>query len=106
MDISEARQRLAENPPQGDPTEISFGESVAEMATRLEGIQRVMAAPLPSAEELMAGKAEDRAMAERICAARPGIPLHHAFATLEALRTMRRLDTAKANSDRSDREAD
>jgi addiction module HigA family antidote len=97
MDINEARRRLAENPPQGDPTEIAVGESLAEKAARLEleGLQRAMAAPLPGAEELAAGRAADRAMAERIHRARPGVPLHHVFAVLESLRTVRRLDAAK-----------
>lgn len=94
MDIDEARRRLAENPPQGDPMEIKFGESVTEMAARLEGLQRAMAAPRPGAEELAAGRAEDRAMAEKICRTRPGIPLHHAFAVLETLRVIRRLEAA------------
>ncbi|MBB4922206.1 hypothetical protein [Kitasatospora kifunensis] len=94
MDIDEARRRLAEDPPQGDPTEIKFGKTVAEIAARLEGLQRAMAAPLPSAEELAAGKAEDRAMAERIHRARPGVPLHHAFAVLEALRVIQRTEAA------------
>jgi hypothetical protein len=100
MDINEARRWLAENPPQGDPTEIAVGESLAEKAARLEleGLQRAMAAPLPSAEELAAGRAADRAMAERIHRARPGVPLHHVFAVLESLRTVLRLDAARAEA--------
>lgn len=35
MDVNEARQRLAESPPQGDPTEIAVGETLAERAARL-----------------------------------------------------------------------
>lgn len=35
MDIEEARRRLAENPPQGDPTAES-GETLAEKAARLD----------------------------------------------------------------------
>lgn len=99
MDIHEARQRLAENPPQGDPTEIKFGESVAEMAARLEGLQRAMAAPQPSPEELAAGRAEDRTMAERIHRTRPGVPLHHVFAVLETLRVIQRTESAAVDGE-------
>lgn len=94
MDIDEARRRLAENPPQGDPTEIKFGETLEELASRFEGIKRAMAAPQPSPEELARGKAADRAMAERIHRARPGVPLHHAFAVLETLRIIQRTQAA------------
>jgi hypothetical protein len=66
------------------------------LAERLAGLQRAMAAPLPSPEELAAGQAADKAMAERIRKARPGIPLHHAYAVLETLRTIQAVDVAKA----------
>lgn len=80
-----------------EPGDRPDGESLAEKAARLEleGLQRAMAAPMPSAEELAAGRAEDRAMAERIHRARPGVPLHHVFAVLESLRVAQRLDAAK-----------
>lgn len=62
---------------------------------RLAALQRAMAAPLPSPGEIAAGQAEDKAMAERIHQGRPGVPLHHAYAVLDSLRTLRRLDAAK-----------
>lgn len=36
MDIEEARRRLAEHPPKGDPTNITFGETLDEKAARLD----------------------------------------------------------------------
>lgn len=66
-----------------------------DLTAHLAGLRRAMAAPLPSPEELAAGKAEDRAMAERIHKARPGVPTHHAYAVLETLRTLQHVDEAK-----------
>jgi hypothetical protein len=66
------------------------------LAERLAGLQRAMATPLPGADELAAGKTADKAMAERIRKARPGIPLHHAYAVLETLRTIQAVEAAKA----------
>ncbi|MEZ0090007.1 hypothetical protein [Streptacidiphilus sp. EB129] len=66
-----------------------------DLTERLAGVQRAMAAPLPSPAELAAWKAEDRALAERIHRDRPGVPLHHAYAVLETLRVVQRIDAAK-----------
>lgn len=62
---------------------------------RLAGLQRAMATPLPSPAEIAAGKELDRAMAERIHTGLPGVPLHHAYAVLESLRVIQRIDAAK-----------
>jgi hypothetical protein len=69
-----------------------------DLAEQLAGLQRAMAAPLPDPEVLAAGTAEDRAMADRIHKVRPGVPLHHVFAVLEALRVVQRVDAAKEPS--------
>lgn len=66
-----------------------------DLSERLAGLKRAMAAPLPSPEELAAWKAEDRTMADRIHKGLPGVPLHHVFGVLEALRVVRRIDAAK-----------
>ena len=70
-----------------------------DLAEQLAGLQRAMAAPLPDPEVLAAGTAEDRAMADRIHKVRPGVPLHHVFAVLEALRVVQRVDAAKVAPD-------
>jgi hypothetical protein len=72
---------------------LAWRMSVALQA-RLDGLQRAMAAPLPGEGLVAAGKAADRAMAERIHRGRPGVPLHHVFAVLESLRVINRLDAA------------
>lgn len=69
-----------------------------ELNERLAGLQRAMAAPLPSPTEIAAGKGLDRAMAERIHTGLPGVPLHHAYAVLESLRVIQRIDAAKAQA--------
>ena len=66
-----------------------------DLTRQLAGIQRAMAAPLPSPEELAAWSAEDKAMAARIHRDRPGVPLHHVYAVLETLRVVQRMDAAK-----------
>jgi addiction module HigA family antidote len=80
-----------------EPGDRPVGETLSEKAARLEleGLQRAMATPLPSAEELAAGRVEDRSMAERIHRGRPGVPLHHVFAVLESLRVIRRINVAE-----------
>lgn len=61
---------------------------------QLATIRRKMAAPSPTPEQAAQWDAADRAMADRIHAARPGVPTHQAFATLQTLRTIQRLDKA------------
>jgi hypothetical protein len=62
-------------------------------AGRLRDLAAILAeqapAPLPTAEELAAGQTADKVTAQRIQAARKGIPLHHIFNTLQALRAVR-----------------
>lgn len=67
---------------------------VRELAERLDALTARMAAPLPTPEELTAGDAEDRALATRIHAARPGVPTHHAFAVLQTLRMIKQVEAA------------
>jgi len=59
---------------------------------QLAAIRRQMAAPGPTPEQQAEWDTADRAMAERIRTGRPGVPLHHAFATLQTLRTIQWLD--------------
>jgi len=74
-------------------------EPTDRLAGRLEGIRRAMAAVAndrPTPEQIAEWNASDRAMAQRIRAAVPGVPLHHAYAVLRALRVRERLDAAAA----------
>lgn len=48
----------------------------------------------PTPEELAAGDAEDRALVPRIHSARPGVPTHHIYATLQTLRALRAYEAA------------
>lgn len=66
-----------------------------ELQARFEGLKRAMAAPLPTPEEVAAGNAEDRVEAERLHRARPGVPLHHVYAVLQAKRAADRIEAAK-----------
>lgn len=61
---------------------------------QLAAIRRKMAAPPPTPEQAAQWDAADRAMAHRVHAARPGVPTHQAFATLQTLRTIQHLDKA------------
>ncbi len=70
-----------------------------DLTQQLAGVQRAMAAPLPTPEELAAWGAADKAMAARIHRARPGVPLHHVYAVLETLRVIERVDAAKEGPD-------
>lgn len=70
-----------------------------DYSRQLAGLQRAMAAPLPTPEELAAWSAADKAMAARIHRARPGVPLHHVYAVLETLRVVQRVDAAREESD-------
>ncbi|WP_406170218.1 hypothetical protein OIE52_39010 [Streptomyces canus] len=70
------------------PTELTEG---------LESIRRAMAVVAndrPTPEQIAEWNAADKAMAQRIRAALPGVPLHHAYAVLRALRVTQRLDAA------------
>ncbi|WP_019060005.1 hypothetical protein [Streptomyces prunicolor] len=58
--------------------------------------------PVPTAQELADGATADKVTAQRIHSARRGIPLHHVFAVLQALRAVRALDRAP-NPDHEDR---
>jgi hypothetical protein len=73
-----------------DPTDLAAG---------LESIRRaltVVAADRPTPEQIAEWNAADKAMAQRIRVAVPGVPLHHAYAVLQALRVTQRLDAAAA----------
>jgi hypothetical protein len=70
-----------------------------ETAERLEGIRRALAAVAndrPTPEQTAEWNTADKAMAQRIRAALPGVPLHHAYAVLRALRVMERMGSAVA----------
>ncbi|MFJ6085109.1 hypothetical protein ACIQI8_27245 [Streptomyces sp. NPDC092369] len=58
--------------------------------------------PLPTPQELADGATADKVTAQRIHAARPGIPTHTAFGALQALRAVRAIHRAP-NPDREDR---
>ncbi|MFJ4787614.1 hypothetical protein [Streptomyces sp. NPDC088794] len=58
--------------------------------------------PLPTPQELADGATADKVTAQRIHAARPGIPTHTAFNVLQALRAVRAVDRTP-NADREDR---
>lgn len=70
--------------------------------TELAELRRKLAAPGPTGEQIAAWNEADRAMAERIRKARPGVPLHHAYATLQTLRTVQRLESAGEQPDVSE----
>lgn len=74
---------------------MSGTQPADELAGRLAGLQRAMAAPLPTPEDVTAGNAADRAEAERLHRLRPGVPLHHVYAVLQAKRSADRIDAAK-----------
>ena len=61
---------------------------------QLTAIRRQMAAPGPTLEQQAEWDTADQAMARRIRTSRPGVPLHHAFATLQTLRTIQWIDAA------------
>lgn len=61
---------------------------------QLAAIRRQMAAPGPTLEQQAEWDTADQAMARRIRTSRPGVPLHHAFATLQTLRTIQWIDVA------------
>lgn len=68
-------------------------------AESLESIRRalaVVAADRPTPEQIAEWNTADKEMAQRIRAALPGVPLHHAYAVLQASRVTQRLDVAAA----------
>jgi hypothetical protein len=70
-------------------------DQTVDLAAQLETIRRQMAAVAadrPTPEQVAEWNAADKAMAQRIHAALPGVPLHHAYAVLQALRTVQQLD--------------
>lgn len=67
-----------------------------QLRDRLAGLRAAMTAPLPTDAEIAAWNEADRAMAERIRRVLPGVPLHHAFATLQTLRIIQRQDQLMA----------
>jgi hypothetical protein len=70
-----------------------------ELAQQLGNIRRRMAAAAtdqPTPEQLADWKAFDKQMADRIHKTRPGIPLHHAYATLQTLRILQRMEAQTA----------
>lgn len=72
-------------------------DTTPELADRLESIRRAMAvvaADRPTPEQIAEWNTADKEMAQRIRAALPGVPLHHAYAVLQALRVTERLDAA------------
>ncbi|MFC8676732.1 hypothetical protein ACFUEN_29105 [Streptomyces griseorubiginosus] len=75
-----------------DPAELT------QQAGHLRDVLTVLAshapAPLPTAQELAEGATADKATAQRIHTARPGIPAHTAFNVLQALRAVRTVDHA------------
>lgn len=70
---------------------------------RLEGLRAAMTAPLPTDAEITAWNEADRAMAERVRRVMPGVPLHHAFATLQTLRIIQRQEQIMAGPTELDR---
>ncbi|MFE2712277.1 hypothetical protein ACFXKI_09870 [Streptomyces mirabilis] len=67
----------------------------AELAEQLATLRRKMVAAATdetTPEQRAEWKAFDEEMARRIHRARPGVPLHHAFATLETLRAIQRYE--------------
>jgi hypothetical protein len=75
-------------------------ETTDALADRFEAIRRAMAvvaADRPTPEQIAEWNAADREMAQRIRAALPGVPLHHAYAVLQALRATQRLEAAAAD---------
>lgn len=60
--------------------------------SRLRDQLAVLGAASPTAAELADQDAADHAMAQRIRTARPGLPLHHVYITLQALRAVQELD--------------
>jgi hypothetical protein len=52
----------------------------------------------PTPDQIAEWNAADKEMAQRVRAALPGVPLHHAYAVLQAVRVMQRLDAAAAVS--------
>ncbi|MFJ7269377.1 hypothetical protein ACIQV3_22495 [Streptomyces sp. NPDC099050] len=69
---------------------LTPAEEHADLVERFIELQKQMAAPLPTAEELAAWAAEDRAMVPKVRAIRPGVPAHHVFAVLQALHVINR----------------
>ncbi|MFB7289007.1 hypothetical protein [Actinacidiphila glaucinigra] len=73
-------------------TRVQPAPTPEELRERFDTIRAQMAAPLPTTQEITAGSVEDRAMAVRVREVRPGVPLHYAYATLQALREIQRHD--------------
>ncbi|MBY8341850.1 hypothetical protein JYK17_17620 [Streptomyces sp. KC 17012] len=72
-------------------------ETADRLAARFETIRRTMAvvaADRPTPEQIAGWNAADREMAERIRVALPGVPLHHVYAVLRALRARQSVDAA------------
>ena len=73
----------------------------SDTATHLEAIRRaltVVADDRPTPEQIAEWNTADKEMAQKVRAALPGVPLHHAYAVLQAVRTFQRLDAAAAPS--------
>lgn len=71
----------------------------AELAQRLGAIRQQMAnaaTDRPTPQQLADWDEFDRNMASRIQKARPGIPLHHAYATLQTLRAIQQAEAPTA----------
>ncbi|MFE2323611.1 hypothetical protein ACFXD5_06755 [Streptomyces sp. NPDC059385] len=71
-----------------------------ELATRLAYLEQQRTAPLPTVEQTTAWGEEDRAMVPRIRSIVPGVPAHHVFAVLTALRAIQHLENQPDGSSR------
>ncbi|MFJ3289952.1 hypothetical protein ACIPMW_32290 [Streptomyces sp. NPDC086669] len=70
-----------------------------ETAAHLSAIRRtltVVTEDRPTPEQIAEWNTADKEMAQKVRAVLPGVPLHHAYAVLQAARTFQRLDTAAA----------
>ena len=69
-------------------------------AEQLAGLRRAMTAignDQTTPAEYAAQAEADRELARRVHAVRPGVPLHHVFAVVQALRAVQAVDAAKAS---------
>lgn len=80
-----------------DPSGSSSDVAALEQAlSRLRDQLAVIAGARPTPQELADAHAADVATARRIHQARPGVPVHHVLAVLEALRAMGEMEVTDA----------
>src|ERR1044072_2780465 len=76
---------------------------LARQVGRIRDQIAAIGAARPTPEQLADEDAADEVMAQRIHDARPGVPLHHVFAVLQALRAVHEMDPPEPTEAERDR---